>query len=97
MEARYPTRKNQLLQACQVAPEIFHQVMPRWHTFMDPFVAIFPTQTLTQQARTSVSGLRSDVERTNVASIAYRFGQDACHCNAALAGQTGMIPRCARS
>ena len=70
MEARYPTRKNPLLQACQVAPEIFHQVMPRWHTFMDPFVAIFPTQTLTQQARTSVSGLRSDVERTNVASIA---------------------------
>ena len=76
MAARYATRKNQLLQACQVAPEIFHQVMARVHTFMDPLVAIFPTQALTQQARTSVSGLLSDVERQNVASIASRFGQE---------------------
>ena len=76
MEARYATRKNQLLQECQVAPEIFHQVMARLHTFMDPFVAIFPTQALTQQARTYISGLLSDVERKNVESIAYRFGQE---------------------
>jgi SRSO17 transposase len=76
MEARYAARKNQWLQACQVAPEIFHEVMPRLHTFMEPFVATWHSQALPHQARTSVSGLLSDVERTNVASIAYRFGQD---------------------
>ena len=76
MEARYTTRKHQLIQACQVAPEIFHQVMPRLHTFMEPFVEIFHSQALHQQARTYVSGLLSDVERKNVESIAYRFGQE---------------------
>ena len=38
MEAPYATRKQQLLAECQVAPEIFHQVMPRLETFMVPFV-----------------------------------------------------------
>jgi len=76
MEARYAARKNQLLQACQVAPEIFQEVMPRLHTFMEPFVATWHSQALHHQARTSVSGLLSDVERKNVASIADRFGQD---------------------
>jgi hypothetical protein len=28
MEAAYVLRKQQLLEECQVAPEIFHQVMP---------------------------------------------------------------------
>ena len=76
MEARYATRQNQLLQECQVAPEIFQEVMPRLHTFMEPFVETFHSQALTQQARTYVSGLLSDVERKHVESIAYRFGQD---------------------
>ena len=75
MEARYATRKHQLLQECQVAPEIFHEVMPRLHTFMEPFVETFNSQALTQHARTYVSGLLSDVERKNVESIAYRVGQ----------------------
>jgi SRSO17 transposase len=76
MEARYAIRKTQLLQECQVAPEIFAQLMPRLHTFMEPFVETFHSQARNQQARTSVSGLLSDVERKNVESIAYRFGQD---------------------
>src|SRR5713101_5698983 len=76
MDARYIIRKNQLLQECQVAPEIFDQVLPRLHTFMEPFVAPFQGQALTQHAETSVSGLLSDVERKNVESIAYQFGQN---------------------
>ena len=76
MDARYTTRKNQLLQECQVAPEIFQEVMPRLHTFMEPFVETLHSQILHHQARTYISGLLSDVERKNVESIAYRFGQD---------------------
>ena len=34
MEARYAIRKHQLLAECQVAPEIFEQVIPRLYTFM---------------------------------------------------------------
>jgi SRSO17 transposase len=76
MDARYSIRKQQLLQECQVAPELFDQVLPRLHTFMAPFVAPFQGQALTQHAETYVSGLLSDVERKNVESIAYQFGQN---------------------
>jgi SRSO17 transposase len=76
METRYAIRKTQLLQECQVAPEIFEQLMPRLQAFMKPFVETFCGQALPQHAKTYVSGLLSDVERKNVESIAYRFGQD---------------------
>jgi SRSO17 transposase len=76
MEARYATRKQQLLAECQVAPAIFDQVMPRLATFMAPFVETFCRQELDQHAHTYICGLLSDVERKNIESIAYRFGQD---------------------
>jgi SRSO17 transposase len=76
MEARYATRKQQLLAECQVAPAIFDQVMPRLATFMAPFVETFCRQEPDQHAQTYVCGLLSDVEHKNVESIAYRFGQD---------------------
>jgi SRSO17 transposase len=75
MEARYALRKSQLLDECQIAPEIFEQVMPRLHTFMKPFVRIFQGQAADQHATTYVCGLLSNVERKNIESIAYRFGQ----------------------
>jgi hypothetical protein len=75
MEARYAFRKSQLLDECQVAPEIFEQVIPRLSTFMKPFVSIFQGQAADQHAKTYVCGLLSNVERKNIASIAYRFGQ----------------------
>src|SRR5712692_8521547 len=75
MEARYAFRKTQLLEECQVAPEIFEQVIPRLYTFMKPFVKIFHGQAADQHAKTSVCGLLSDIERKNVASLASRFGQ----------------------
>jgi SRSO17 transposase len=76
MEARYATRKQQLLVECQVAPEIFDQVLPRLATCMAPFVETFCRQEPDQHAQTSVCGLLSDVAHNNVESIAYRFGQD---------------------
>jgi SRSO17 transposase len=76
MEVRYATRKQPLLAACQVAPEIFDQVMPRVATFLVPFVETFCRHELNQHAHTSLCGLLSDVERKNVESIASRFGQD---------------------
>lgn len=76
MEAPYATRKQQLLAECQVAPEIFQQVMPRLETFMAPFVRTFCRQEPVQHAHTYVFGLLADLERKNVESIAYRFGQD---------------------
>lgn len=76
MEARYATRKQQLLAECQVAPEIFDQVLPRLTTCMAPFVETFCRQELDRHAHTSICGLLSDVERKNIESIAYRFGQD---------------------
>ena len=75
MEARYTFRKTQLLDECQVAPEIFEQVIPRLYTLMEPFVTIFHGQVDAQHAKTYVCGLLSDVERKNIESIAYRFGQ----------------------
>jgi len=76
MEARYTMRKNQWLDECQVAPESFAQVMPRLHTCLEPFVDTFQGQALSHHAKTSVSGLLSDVARKNVESIAYHVGQN---------------------
>jgi SRSO17 transposase len=76
MEAEYTTRRQQLLEECQVAPEIFDQVMARLETFMGPFVSTFRRQEPSAHAHTYVRGLLSEVERKNVESIAYRFGQD---------------------
>lgn len=42
---------------------------------MAPFVQIFHGQVDGQHAKTYVCGLLSDVERKNIASIAYRCGQ----------------------
>src|SRR5260370_2474452 len=76
MDARYPIRKAQLLEECQVAPEVFEQVLPRLRTFMAPFVDTLQGQAPRAHAQTYVQGLLSDVERKNVESIAYHFGQD---------------------
>jgi len=50
MEVEYATRKQQLLEECQVAPESFHQVMPRLEAFMAPFVRTFCRQEPAQHA-----------------------------------------------
>jgi hypothetical protein len=70
MEARYATRKQHLLAACQVAPAIFDQVLPRLPPFMAPFVEPFCRPARDPPAPTSLWGRLSEVERTNIAAIA---------------------------
>ncbi len=86
MEARYARRKNALLQDCQVAPEIFDQVLPRLHHFLEPFVSSLSGHALPQHATTSVSDLLSDFPTSGRASVGVarqwcgRLGKvDTCH------------------
>jgi SRSO17 transposase len=76
MDARYAMRKAQLLEECQVAPEIFQEVMPRLQLFMAPVVDVFKGPAPKTHALTYVQGLLSDVERKNIESIASHFGQE---------------------
>jgi len=75
MEARDALRKSPLLDECQLTPEMFEQVIPRLYPFMKPFVTSCQGQAAEQHAKTSVWGLWSDVERKNIAAMAYRLGQ----------------------
>jgi len=76
MDARYEARKQELLEECDVAPQVFERVMPRLERFMQPFVESLGRTEQVQHARTFVQGLLSDLERKNTESIAYRFGQE---------------------
>ena len=76
MEANYERRKQELLDECTVAPEVFDRVMPRLERFMDPFVEPLVRYEQVDHAHTFVQGLLSDVEKKNIESIAYRFGQN---------------------
>ena len=38
MEAKYEARKQELLEECTVAPQIFEKVMPRLERLIKPFV-----------------------------------------------------------
>ncbi len=76
MEARFETRKQELLDECTVAPQVFDRVMPRLERFMVPFVDSLPHKAQVEHTATFVQGLLSDLEHKNTESIAYRFGQE---------------------
>jgi SRSO17 transposase len=76
MEARFEKRKQELLEECQVAPQVFERVLPRLETFMQPFVENLVRREQREHAGTFVQGLLSDLDHKNVESIAYRFGQE---------------------
>lgn len=76
MDAEYESRKRELLEECQVAPQVFERVLPRLETFMKPFADSFVRSEQREHAGTFVQGLLSDLEDKNVESIAYRFGQE---------------------
>ena len=76
MEANYEVRKQELLDECTVAPQIFDRVLPRLERFMAPFVESLVRKEQCEHASTFVQGLLSDLEHKNVESIAYRFGQE---------------------
>jgi SRSO17 transposase len=75
MEANYESRKRELLEECQVPPQVFQQAIPRLEKFMEPFVDSLVRREQREHAGTFVKGLLSDLENKNVESIAYRFGQ----------------------
>jgi SRSO17 transposase len=76
MEASFENRKQELMEECSVAPQVFDRVLPRLERFMEPFVATLVRREQVDHAHTFVQGLLSDLENKNVESIAYRFGQD---------------------
>jgi SRSO17 transposase len=76
MEAELERRKTELLRECRVPADLFAEVLPRLERFLQPFVASLCRSEQREHARTFVQGLLSDLERKNVESIAYRFGQE---------------------
>lgn len=76
MEAQYEKRKQELLDECKVAPQVFEGVISRLETFMEPYVESLVRREQVEHAQTFVQGLLSDLDHKNVESIAYRFGQE---------------------
>ena len=76
MDAKYESRKQELLDECSVDARIFERVVPRLEKFMEPFVGVFVRKEQIAHANTFVQGLLSDLDHKNVESIAYRFGQE---------------------
>ncbi len=76
MEADFEARKQELLDECKIAPQVFDNVMPRLETFMEPFVESLVRKEQVEHAQTFMQGLLSDLDHKNVESIAYRFGQE---------------------
>jgi SRSO17 transposase len=68
-------RKRQWRAECQVAPDLFDQVVPRLSTLLAPLVNICQGHVAEPHAKTSVWGLLADVARQNVASMADRCAQ----------------------
>ena len=44
MEPEYEARREELLEECQVAPQIFQRVLSRLETFLQPFVRVQSVQ-----------------------------------------------------
>jgi len=76
MEARFEVRKQELLDECKIAPEVFQRIVPRLVSFMDPFLHSLVRIKQCEHAETYMKGLLSDLERKNAESIAYRFGKE---------------------
>jgi hypothetical protein len=70
MEPCYPMRTHPWLAQWQGTPVRCDQVMPRLSTLLAPLGEPWQGQALTPPVQTSGSGLLSDVERTNGASLA---------------------------
>lgn len=76
MEQRYEVRKQEMLRECAVTPELFRDMVKRLKEFAQPFVESFWRKEQKGHAEVYLSGLLSDLEKKNVESIAYRFGQE---------------------
>jgi SRSO17 transposase len=76
MHWRYELRKQQLLDECDLGPEVFGGGLERLAEFARPFVACLTRREQRDHARTYLAGLLSDLGRKNTESIAYRHDQE---------------------
>ena len=75
MHWRYRLRKQQLLDECEVPPEVFDGGLERLGAFARPFLGRLVRREQRDHARTYLSGLASDLQRKNTEAIAYRQDQ----------------------
>jgi SRSO17 transposase len=76
MHWRYELRKQQLLDECEIGPEVFDGGIERLTEFARPFAECLVRQEQRDHAQTYLAGLVSDLERKNTESIAYRHDQE---------------------
>src|SRR6478736_5701412 len=75
MHWRYRLRKQELLDECDVGPEVFEGGSERLAEFARPFADCLVRHEQRDHARTYLAGLISDVKRKTAESIAYRHDQ----------------------
>jgi len=76
MHWRYRLRKQQLLDECEVPPEVFQGGLERLADFARPFADCLGRREQRDHARTYLAGLVSDLKHKTAESIAYRHGQE---------------------
>lgn len=76
MHWRYRLRKQQLLDECEVPPEVFQGGLERLADFARPFAECLGRQEQKDHARTYLAGLVSDLKHKTAESIAYRHDQE---------------------
>src|SRR3982751_3099530 len=76
MHWRYRLRKQQLLDECEVPPEVFQGSLERLADFARPFADCLVRQEQRDHAHTYLAGLVSDLKRKTAESIAYRHDQE---------------------
>ena len=76
MHWRYRLRKQQLLDECEVPPEVFRGGLERLDEFARPFAECLARREQKDHARTYLAGLVSDLQHKTAESIAYRHDQD---------------------
>src|SRR3954468_13773146 len=75
MHWRYRLRKQQLLDECEVPPEVFRGGLERLAEFARPFAECLGRREQRDHARTYLAGLVSDLKHKTAESIAYRPDQ----------------------
>jgi SRSO17 transposase len=75
MHWRYRLRKQQLLDECEVPPEVFQGGLERLADFARPFAECLVRREQRDHARTYLAGLVSDLKHKTAESIAYRHDQ----------------------
>ena len=76
MERCFETRKRELLEDCQVSPEVVGGMIERLGVFAEPFVDCFVRSEQVEHAKVYFQGLLSDLDRKNSEAIAYRHDED---------------------